>query len=114
MSVERVAEITEQLLGFIDFGTPCHFCGTGKVVNKWGHPSPDNWDYEHDDDCPIREATELLALLPQREVEGWSVTGFVHRGPDFNQDFRGWVVHAQKQPGIDVPVTLTYLDPEEE
>jgi hypothetical protein len=48
---------------------------------------------------------------PSGEMErdvGVQISGFVHRGPDFDQGFRGWKVYATKQPGIDVPVILTY------
>ena len=57
----------------------------------------------------------ILDGEPERVREtGVQVSGFVHRGPDFDQDFMGWKVHANKQPGIDVPVILTYLKDGEE
>lgn len=39
--------------------------------------------------------------------EPWSVQGYVHRGPDYSQRFKGWKVHAHQREGIDVPVTVS-------
>ena len=35
------------------------------------------------------------------ELRGW-----MPRGPQRGQAFRGWAVHAEKAPGVDVPVTI--------
>ena len=40
------------------------------------------------------------------EKQDWVVEGYIHRGPDFSQEFKGWKVYAHPKPGIDVPVTL--------
>ncbi|MCK5316297.1 MAG: hypothetical protein KAJ55_00205 [Anaerolineales bacterium] len=57
---------------------------------------------------PEPPPTPLPAPAAEVVESGVRVSGFVHRGPDFDQDFRGWKVYATKHPGIDVPVTLTY------